>query len=153
MKLSQMNTEELAEALCRLAGPLCRIGRDGQVSAALARLDGKGPMGIRLCDTLEKLIPLLMDKHLDDGAEILSILTGKEKEAILGQSALSTLRDVRACADEELLCFFGSPGRTRKAGSWRPFIGTARRGGQRSWQRFWRPSGMKRRGGAASWPD
>ena len=153
MKLSQMNTEELACVLCRLAGPLCRIGQDERVNAAIAGMEKKRPIWIRLSGALEKLIPLLLDEHLSDAAEALSILTGKEKETIMGQSALVTFQDIRDCADQELLDFFASPGRARKAGSCRLFTGTARRGARPRWKRCWPPKKRKRHGGAASWPS
>ncbi len=148
MKLSQMNTEELADALCSLAGPFCRIARDERVIAAMAETEKRGTT--RLFGTAEKLTPLLLQEHREDAAEILGVLTGKEKEEILRQSALETLRDIRECGDGELTDFFLSAGRIRKAGFCRRFTGTARPGEWRNWRRFWRRKKEKRHGGGRS---
>lgn len=147
MKLSQMNTEELANALCRLAGPFCRIARDERVVAAMAETEKRGTARERLFGTAEKLFPLLLQEHREDAAEILGVLTGKEKEKILRQSALETLRDIRECADGELTDFFLSAGRTRKTGFCRRFTGTARPGEFRSWRHFWKKKNEKQHGG------
>lgn len=146
MKLSQMNTEELADALCRLAGPFCRIARDERVIAAMAKTKKRG----RHWETAEKLIPLLLQDHREDAAEILGILTGREKEKILLQSALETIQDIRECADKELTDFFLSAGRTRKTGFCRRFTGTAHPGGFRNWRHFWMRKEEKRHGGGTS---
>ena len=36
MKLSEMNTEQLANTLCRIAAPIERIGKDEELNARLA---------------------------------------------------------------------------------------------------------------------
>lgn len=146
MKLSQMNTEELADALCRLAGPFCRIARDERVIAAMTETEKRE----RLWETAEKLAPLLLREHREDAAEILGVLTGKEKEEILRQNALETLQDIRECADKELTDFFLSAGRTPKAGFCRRFTGTVRPGGFRNWRHFWRRKKEKWHGGGTS---
>lgn len=148
MKLSQMNTEELADTLCRLAGPFCRIARDERVTAVMAETEKRGTA--RLFGTAEKLTPLLLREHREDAAEILGVLTGREKEEILRQSALKTIQDIRECADGELTDFFLSAGRIRKGGFCRRFTGMAHLGGFRNWRHFWTRKEEKRHGGGTS---
>ena len=37
MKLSEMNTEQLAKCLCEIAGPVSRIGQNPQIEAAMRK--------------------------------------------------------------------------------------------------------------------
>ena len=108
MRLSEMNTAQLADALLALAEPMSRIGQDPALNRALTdlgRLEG--------ATVLEKasalFVPLataLLKTHREDALAALSALTGKPAEALAAQPGLQTIREARDCFDRELLGFF-----------------------------------------------
>ena len=108
MKLSEMTTEQLADALVALAGPMGRIARDEALNKALARLDKRrsGTALEQLAAVIEPLIPALLTRHREDTYRVLAALLGKSPEAIAAQSAALTIREARACFDGELRDFF-----------------------------------------------
>lgn len=114
MKLSQLTTDQLAEALVRITPPLCRIARDSRVLAVLDalsfdHLDAQPPLR-SLSLMGEKLIPLLLTDLADDLYAVFSVLTGKPADTLRAQSGLTTLRDLMDAWDKELLTFFTSAG-------------------------------------------
>ena len=109
MKLSEMNTAQLAKALCTLSAPVGRLVEDVELMRGIADAGkGKETMGEKLGALLPKVIPALLDKHFDDVVLILSALTGKTAEAIRKQNGFETIKDVRSCFDGDLLDFFKS---------------------------------------------
>lgn len=110
MKISQMSTKEAAGVLCRIAGPVEVIGSDSEVSAYLKRLSQMKdePLFAVICGAVGQLIPVLLDRHYEETVEILSALTGKDKEEIGAQSVLMTMRDAKECVDQDLIDFFTS---------------------------------------------
>ncbi len=109
MKLSEMNTVELAQALCLLAAPVGRLAEDVELLKGMAAAgEGKETLGEKLGALMPTVIPALLDKHFDDVVLILSALTGKTPAAIRKQKGFETIRDIRACFDGDLLDFFKS---------------------------------------------
>jgi len=114
MKLSELKTEELAELLCVLTPPVCRMARDPEVLAAFDKvsfggMDAMPPLaGAAL--VWEALIPLLMRRHRDDVYAVLAALTGKTAEGIARQRGLETLKDLQSVWDGELAAFFTCAG-------------------------------------------
>lgn len=120
MKLSQLSTERLAEVLCDLTPPLCRIAGDGRVVAALDSLARSGedqPPLQAAAEALEALAPLLLTGHREDLFAVLSVLTEKTPRELRDQSALATLRDLQDCWDGDLSLFFTSAGAARRGTS------------------------------------
>lgn len=116
MKLSQMPTSQLAQLLCDLTPPVCRIAADPAVTQALADFaegaEDSQPLLVTLSRMAESLLPALMQSHAEDLTAILALLTGKDAQIIRSQSTLATLRDVKNCWDGELADFFASAGIT-----------------------------------------
>lgn len=110
MKISQMGTREAARALCRIAKPIETIGGDNEVSAYFKSLSAqKGETLFALiCGAIGRLVPVLLDRHYDETAEILSALTGKDKEEIDQQPLIVTMKDARESIDQDLVDFFTS---------------------------------------------
>ena len=110
MKISRMNTEDMAAMICRLTPPVCRMLRDPEALAAFDSADfgtaSSLPPMAGAAMVWEKLTPVLLHKHRDDFFQALSVLTGKEKEVIRRQTGLETLKDIQAVWDEELMVFF-----------------------------------------------
>lgn len=116
MKLSQMNTNDLAACLCRIAAPMERIAQDKELTKTMGEitknLEGRSSLQIGM-STLAALLPALLERHREETYTILSILTGKSIEEIGDQNAMLTLRDVRECVDSDFMDFFRSSGASR----------------------------------------
>lgn len=109
MKLSEMNTAQLAKALCTLSAPVGRLVEDVELMRGIADAGkDKSTIGEKMGALLPKVIPALLDKHFDDVVLILSALTGKTAAAIRKQNGFETIKDVRSCFDKDLLDFFKS---------------------------------------------
>lgn len=107
MKLSEMNTVELAKALCNLAAPVGRLVGDKELMKALGEKGKKdASLGEKLGKQIPKVIPSLLGDHFEDVVLILSTLTGKAPEAIRQQKGAETISDLMQCFDKDLLDFF-----------------------------------------------
>lgn len=108
MKISEMETKQAAQCICRIAQPIGRIGEDKEIAAYLKTLGGrKGePVIALISGAIAKLLPVLLDAHYEDAVEILSAMTGKSKEEIGSQNVLITMRDAKECVDKDLIDFF-----------------------------------------------
>lgn len=116
MKLSEMNTDQLADALCAIAEPMERIGADDEYNKKIAEF-AKRQKGAENVTRLESLtgaisstIPWLLSRHRKDVFAILAVLTGKSVAEIEAQNGFMTIRDARSCIDGELIGFFKSFG-------------------------------------------
>lgn len=101
MKLSEMNTVELARALCRIAGPIGELCKDDAFRAVLQKKKSAA-----LGEIAGELIPVLLDKHFAHMVTILSALTGKTEKEIKQQKGMQTVKDLMECMDQDLLDFF-----------------------------------------------
>ena len=111
MKLSEMNTEQLAVCLCKIAPALERIGMDEATNRAFAALSGKLDGGTRmqqLAQMVGALVPTLLGAHFDDIVIIVSAMTGKTEEGVRTQNGFATVRDVKSFFDEDYIDFFKS---------------------------------------------
>ena len=111
MKLSEMNTQQLAACLCKIAPSLERIGMDKGTNRAFAALNGKLEGGTRmqqLAQIVGALVPALMGAHFDDMVTIVAAMTGKTEEVVRAQNGFATIRDVKSFFDEDFLDFFKS---------------------------------------------
>lgn len=111
MKLSEMNTVQLADALVKIAAPIERIGKDEklneQMAEAVAKLRAGGMTRLQHnAAMLGMLIPALLERHRADTLAILSALTGKSIEELNAQNGMQTLKEAKACMDEDLMGFF-----------------------------------------------
>lgn len=118
MKLSEMNTDQLADALCAIAEPMERIGADDEFNKKIAEFSErqKKDGGVTKLESLTGMIattiPWLLSRHRKDVFAILSVLTGKSVADIEAQNGFVTIREARACLDKELTDFFKSFGAT-----------------------------------------
>lgn len=111
MKLSEMNTQQLAEALCRITPAVSRIVEDPATLEALRSFPEKGsmPQGVANIKAVSLIAPVLLGAHLHDTAEVLAALTGKSAAQILQQKGHETIKDITACLDKDLIDFFLPP--------------------------------------------
>lgn len=108
MKLSEMNTKQLAGALCKLTPAVSRIVEDPALLEAMQAF-GKSKErvpAIAYARLAALLAPVLLQSHLNDTADILSAMTGKSTDAILNQPGYETIRDIKECLDKDLMDFF-----------------------------------------------
>ena len=112
MKLSEMTTDQLADALIDLSEPVGRICQDDQVIGFLkkyaAPVQRNAPALKLIGDAAAGLCPVLLKDHRYDLYQVLSVLTGKTAQEIASQRGAQTIADVRACWDRELTDFFSS---------------------------------------------
>lgn len=112
MKLSEMSTQQMAAALCKIAAPLSRIGQDEKINAFLsdkAAEDRKGRTQMHLfAEIVGSLVPVVLGEHFDDAVTVIAVMTGKEEQAVREQKAMQTVADVRAFFDEDFVSFFKS---------------------------------------------
>ena len=108
MRLSEMNTAEMADALVAIAEPLGRIGRDPAMNRAitdLGRFEGVTALE-KISGLFVPLATALLKTHRDDTLAVLAVLTGKSAGELAAQRGLETLKEARDCLDGELLDFF-----------------------------------------------
>ena len=111
MRISEMNTEELSRTLCRIAGPMERIGTDKAVNDAFTKIAGgmgEGTNLVRLSRMVGQIAPVLLGAHFEDTVEIVAAMTGKTAQAVREQSGMQTIRDVMSFFDENFMSFFTS---------------------------------------------
>ena len=107
MKLSEMNTQQLAACLCKIAPALERIGMDVETNRAFASLDGGSRMQ-QLAHMIGALVPALLGTHFDDMVIIVAAMTGKTEDGVRAQNGFATIRDVKSFFDEDFIDFFKS---------------------------------------------
>lgn len=111
MKLSEMNTQQLAACLCKIAPVLERIGMDDGTNRAFEALSGKLEGSTRmqqLAQMVGALVPALLGSHFDDVVTIVAAMTGKTEDGVRTQNGFTTIRDVQSFFDEDFLGFFRS---------------------------------------------
>lgn len=111
MRLSEMNTDQLADALCELAPLLEEIGNDENLNEYLHRLAERqknGNMTIleKATSLVGKVVPSLLQTHREEVYKILSVLTGKTVAELRTQKGMETVREAKGCIDAELISFF-----------------------------------------------
>lgn len=115
MKLSEMDTRQMADALCKLTEPIGNMVADKACTDALARAlqrDQEGTIGEQLAHAAKAVLPQLLGTHLDDLIAIAAALTGKTAEQVAAQRGTETIRALMDCFDKELVDFFKSSART-----------------------------------------
>lgn len=127
MKLSEMNTMQLAAALCKLTPAVARIMESPDMTAAMQQFGAvkETVPAVAYSRLAAHLCPVLLDKHLDDTITILSALTGKAEESIRTQPGHKTISDVKACFDRDLMDFFMPSAGTGQTKSSQPSTNTA----------------------------
>ena len=115
MKLSEMSTMQMADALCKLTEPIGNMLADKACTDALARAlkrDQDGTIGEQLAHAAKAVLPQMLGPHLDDLIAIAAALTGKTAEQVEKQRGTETIRDLMDCFDRDLVDFFRSSART-----------------------------------------
>lgn len=113
MKLSEMNTVQLARTLCAIAPPVERLGKSKKITGALQSFaefrngKGDGTMLEQVTRLIAAITPALLDeKNLPDTAAIVAAMTDKSVDEVLEQKGMQTIRDIRGLLDADFLDFF-----------------------------------------------
>lgn len=115
MKLSEMNTQEMAACLCKIAEPIEMLGKSEKVNELLkvysekAKKEQEGTLFEKATQLIGTLIPaFLCAESLPHTVRILSALTGKREAEIMAQKGMQTVKDIMDCLDEDMIRFFTS---------------------------------------------
>lgn len=111
MKLKEMNTDQLADALCEIAPLLEEIGKDAELNENLRKITMKErESGMTVLEKgvslIARVVPALLKTHRAETYKILSVMTGKSVQELATQNGMETIRDAKDCVDEELIGFF-----------------------------------------------
>lgn len=110
MKLSQMNSNQAADAIIRISEPAYAILGDDAMSDTLKEfgdLYSGNPAMVKLFGFMvAKMLPAVLKNHKNDLDAILAVLTGKTVDELQEENSLQYIRDVKACIDKDLIDFF-----------------------------------------------
>ena len=131
MKLSELTTEQAADALCELAPYIDSITHDESILSEIGKVEnfenGITQQGLVLvwAGRISKLIPVLLRTHRDDVYGILSIINEKCVDEIAKQSIKETIKQVKnAVEDEDLMSFFDLSASQGKSEQSAPSVGS-----------------------------
>lgn len=110
MKISQMTTDQAADALIRITEPAANIMHDEETIKVLEKLaKGNTDNGLSfIADNLVPVATILLKTHRQDMYEILSAMSEKEVAEIGNQKITETIKDIKDSWDGELMDFFAS---------------------------------------------
>lgn len=109
MKLSEMNTKQLAAALCRLTQPVSRIAKDEEINKMLSDMAKQKKMTMaEKAGALLELVPLLLDKHYADAIQIIAAMTGRLDAEVETLNGMEMIAELRSSIDAEFVRFFRS---------------------------------------------
>lgn len=111
MRLRDMNTVQLAAALCDMAPHIEAIGSDEAVNNLIKNFNQtqEGRTVMQTASTvIAMLVPALLERHRAHTFAILSVMTGKTEKEIEAQNGFQTIRDVKAVLDKDLIELFKS---------------------------------------------
>lgn len=109
MKLSEMNTKQLAAALCRLTQPVSRIAKDEEINKMLSDMAKQKKMTMaEKAGALLELVPLLLDKHYADAIQIIAAMTGRLDAEVETLNGMEMIAELRNSIDAEFVRFFRS---------------------------------------------
>lgn len=121
MKLSEMNSEQLARTLCSLTPLLCGMAEDPRVAEAFDRFaeedTGEESMLARGAALIGAVLPVMLTEHEDAFFRAAAILTGKSADVLRRQSGLATIRELKMCWEDDLALFFNCAGTGRQGKS------------------------------------
>lgn len=110
MKLTEMNTSQLATAICGIAEPLSRIAQDKKLNEALAVYKDNHNENQTVLEKTSglmfQIVPALLNTHFADMVKVISIMTGKSVEEVQEQNGFQTIMDIKAFFDKDFAVFF-----------------------------------------------
>ena len=118
MKLSEMNTNQLAHAICEAADPLSRIAQSKELNDAFkaykTEYNEEQTVLQKSSGLISRVVPALLRTHYEDVVKVIAIMTGKSIEQIHEQNGLQTIADVKAFIDGDFADFFTTFGAEKR---------------------------------------
>lgn len=110
MKISEMNNEQAADALARLAVPFGNLCEDKQIDVMLKKYQGMKKMpGLQIIGKfLPEVATFALKNHRDDMFEIVGALTMQTAQQAAKMNFVETLKILRESYDDTLKDFFTS---------------------------------------------
>ena len=109
MKISQMTTDQAADALIRIAPSAANIMHDEDTVATLEKVaNGSNNPLVFFADNLVPIANILLKDHRADFYEIVAALSNKTADDVANQKFPETILDVKNCLDGDLVDFFVS---------------------------------------------
>lgn len=110
MKLSDMSTDQLLDALVQLTHPVCTILMDSAVNDAIQSLLQAGlaktTPGKAWSMLIAQLTPLLLQRHRDEAYAMAAVLLGRPVSQLHGENGLRLVAELCRCWEDELADFF-----------------------------------------------
>lgn len=121
MKLSEMNTKQLAKALCDLTEPVSAITRDAEINGVFEGIakrvkENEHMTMFEKMGMLLEVVPMLLAEHYEDAIKIACVMTGKKKGEVEAMNGMELIEELRDCIDSQIIGFFRSSaamGKTR----------------------------------------
>ena len=113
-KISDLNTDEVLDALCECAGYVANIAADESLLQTIGKkisIEGMTRAGVMVlgAEKAAKIVPLVLKDHRSDVYGIVAAVNGVPVEEIAAQNGIKTAIQIREiCKDKELLDFFRS---------------------------------------------
>lgn len=109
MKISEMNSVQLANVLSKIAEPVAAIISEPAVEKILESLAKSENSPFAYVGKMVKVIlPVALEKQQKATFAIIAALTGKTVKQIQEQNGLQTIKDAMSCIDGDLVSFFVS---------------------------------------------
>ena len=113
MKLSEMNTKQLASALCQLTVPMSAIATDSELNGVFENISERTAKSKHMTmfekmGMLLEAVPVLLEKHYAETVKIISVMTGKTFAEVEAQNGMEMIVELRECIDKQFLDFFRS---------------------------------------------
>lgn len=121
MKISEMNNDQAAAALLRIAGPFASIADDEDLMPMMdeikAMKDGGVPVNTATVRMIPKFVMFALQRHKHDLYEIIGAMTMKTAAQVAQMSILETVQVFRESYDDLASGFFTPSGDAQKSGA------------------------------------
>lgn len=113
MRLSEMNTKQLASALCQLTAPMSKIAKDTALNDVFNGIAQKMRDGDRMTNfekvgELLTVVPVLLETHYADMIRIIAVMTGRTDAEVEALNGFTMIDELKNCIDKQFLDFFRS---------------------------------------------
>lgn len=121
MKISEMNNDQAAAALLRIAGPFASIADDEEVMQMMDEIKAMKTGGVPVQKATLRMIPKFvtfgLSRHKNDLYEIIGALTMKKTAEVAKMNIIETIKVVQESFDDVTSSFFPfSAGLQQKSG-------------------------------------
>lgn len=125
MKLTEMNTKQLAAALCQLTAPMSRIATDDSLNHVFTKIQravkrNESMTIFEKTGMLLEAVPILLETHYADTILIIAVMTGRTPSQVEALNGYEMIAEIRESIDEQFLDFFRSSAVMARTSTGRP---------------------------------